>query len=198
MAGVREVVVGTLATLVGAALGVGATLYVSDRQTAASVRAEERTRRAEVYTTYLDAAWNYLSAEMAVLRAPDTYCRAWAETANADSKRLCMFWDVSTLAGPHNAYEDAYRDLAVFGSAAALAAADPLHDIVSVDGDAMPYSPTTAAFAEDPSYDNQEGVSNAYAAAERAFVAAMCSEVSTAPDECGQRLGRQATPFATP
>jgi hypothetical protein len=190
-----------MATLLGAALGVGATLVVSDRQTGAAVRAEERTRRAQVYEVYRTATFSYFQVQTSFAVSPMDHCATKITLAGA-SDPTCLAFDISTEASSHNAYITAYQNLRVYGTDAAVTAAKDLNDAVTVqDPVFMPYSSLALKLSRRPGepFDDwrraNESVSRTYEAAESKFLTAMCQEVTTNTGRCVTAL---ATPSPSP
>lgn len=178
-------VLGALATLLGAALGVGATLFVSDRQQDAAVAAEVRERRSAVYATYAQATYRYMAAQRAFAEEGMKHCavRVSLEKSNKQKKPACLgYQSTPELEGARIAWIDARQDVGIYGSASANRAAKRWGEAISPS--ALPYYPTSEV-AEDMAKDRGKAFTQ-YEEAETAFLRVMCAELPAAGDQCEQ------------
>lgn len=132
----RGVVIGAVASIAGAALGVVGALFATALQRADALEAEERARRSEVYSNYREKTWSYLSAQINLLEDPDN-CRG-SMTRPDDGREVCLQWDSSPLEDPRSEYITARDDLAIFGTADVLDAAEGLNNVVGAVGGVDP------------------------------------------------------------
>lgn len=188
------VVVGAVSTLLGAGLGVWGTLQVSDQQTRATIQAEDRTRRAEVYTKYRDAVFAEFEAQVTLAQSGMDHCLTKITYAGA-AEPQCLVYDTSGEDGVHNAYVSAREDLLMYGSDSAVAAASGLDRAVyQADRHIVPFSAVTVHFYRHPGETDEElnaevkDASDEYNRAERTFLTAMCKEVTTHPSRCETAL----------
>jgi len=200
------------AALLGAAGGAYVTLEVSDRQADASIAAEQRTVRAEVYQSYLDAAVIFYEEQMRYASSPADHCTTSTEDLGLDTKPLCLYFDFAPMRPMMLATEHSRRRVLIYGSSEAVAATAELDDYVSWAHDPSfgPFSETASevwmAYADratDPGLADAawDQAWDGYLQREAALLLVMCQEVSATPTDCAEfeeHAGTPTEPAPTP
>lgn len=192
----RGVVIGAVASIACATLGVAGALFATALQRADALEAEERARRSEVYSNYREKTWSYLSAQINLLEDRDNCLGSMPRPD--DGSEVCIHWDSSPLDDPRNEYITARDDLAIFGTSDVLDAAEALNDAVEAVGGLIPVS--ALVFSALSPYDAEgfDKLSSAYDEAEEKFALAMCADVSTTPELCAAHVQREPESEGTP
>lgn len=185
-----------MATIVGAAIGVAGTLHATDRQRADALEAEERARRSDVYSNYRDKTWSYLSAQINLLKDPDSCL--YSTPRPDDGVEACLLWDGSALDDARSAYISASDDLAIYGTRDVLDASDGLDDVVGAVGGGIPVSQLVFTALSPYNEEEYDKLSSAYDEAEERFALAMCADVSTTPELCAAHVQREPEAVSTP
>lgn len=196
----RVGVLTSVATLVGATLGVAATLFVTQRNIDEASAAETRARRADAYGAYLSALDEYWRTAVSYAEAPEEHCASWVGpgwvgTAPMPGTDMSDSTCVALSQPPMElglALEDARRMVLIYGSEEAADAVQRVEDEVLDGGGARLAGGINLTGEDQRAFWEAEW--GTYTSLHDAFVDVMCEDLPAAEGACERLVGSSGLP----